>query len=281
MPVAPIANGGTHNRIESYGSDVLAILRKKLVTNEEDIFSTDYEGNPTGGAVQIPVRDTEVVVGDYNILTGKALTQSATTYLEVLIDNSKAVNEIIDGYEATVVPDNIAAQRLDSAAYSMGLTLDTDAIATLEAEGTTSTNTTLSTPSTAYSNYLAEQTELDLVDVERDGRYSIASPSYMPKLKQDSNFVSASADTGFNEVKKAGLIGMVDGNKVYQSNNMSADVEFIIGHKMFSQRIMAWKVEPTINNLTNEFVGSSAVQGRMVYKHVVTRAVAVRVKTFA
>lgn len=279
MAVAPIGLNGTHNRVNRYGTEVLALLRKKLVTNEEDIFSTDFEGNPTAGAVQIPVRDTEVVVGNYDIGTGKALTQSATTYLQVLIDQHKAINEIIDGYEAAAVSDNVAAQRLGSATYSLGLTIDSDAIATLEAGGTTSDNVTASTDSTIYKNILAEQVELDEADVEREGRYNIIKPSVLSLLKTDANFVSAGADTGFNEVKKAGLVGMVDGVMTYMSNNLSSATEFILGSKMFSQRIMEWAVEPTINDLTNEYIGSSAVQGRMIYKHVVTREAAVRVKT--
>lgn len=274
-----LPNGGTHQRTDRFASTILQLLRKDLVTNEQDIFSTDYEGNPIAGAVKIPIRDTEVEIGDYNVATGKTLTQSSTTFLTVAIDTDKAVNEIIDGYEAKAVPDNLIAQRLNSASYSMGLEIDTDAIATLELGGTTSANTTASTTTTAYANFLDENTELDLADVPVDNRFAIISPAFYKVIKQDTAFVSATSDRGFEEVKKMGFVGEIDGVRCYKSNNMSTSTEFIIGHKAFCQRIMEWKTEPTLKDLTNEYIESSAVQGRYVREHVVTRAEAVRVKT--
>jgi len=279
----PIAIDGTHYTQERYSPIINKLLRKRLVTNEEDIFSVDYEGTPTAGAVQVPVRDSEVTVADYDIKDGIALTQSATTYLTLTVNKNKAVNELIDGYEADAVPDNLAAQRVDSATYSLQKTLDDDAIAELEAGGTTSTNTTASTSSTAYSNILDEQVALDLADVPRDGRFIIVEPSFLPLLKKDANFVSAGADTGFNEVKKAGLVGMVDGAPVYMSNSLATGTEFIIGHKAWCQRVREWAVEPKLVSLEQSanYVGASAIKGRYIYLHKVTRATCVRVKTAA
>ncbi len=279
---SPIGLNGTHNTRERYADLIVKLLRKQLVTNEYDIFNTDYEGDPTSGAVQIPVRDGEVVVSDYDVASGIAPTQSATTYLTVTLDNNKAVNELIDGFEAAAVPDNLVAQRLDSAGYSLGLTVDTDAITTLETEGTTSTNTTESTSATIYNNILVENEELDNSDVPREDRYLIIAPKYLRLLKQDDNFVSSFSDTGFQEVKKAGFVGYVDGLPVYMSNNMTADTEFIIGGMYWSQRIMEWQVTPYLTSLDQSanYVGASAIKGRMIYKHKVTKAAAVRVKTF-
>ena len=238
--------------------------------------------DPTAGAVNIPIRDTEVAVSDYDIASGIAPTQSATTYLTVTLTNHKAVNELIYGYEAEAVPDNLVAQRLDSAGYSLGLTIDTDAITTLETEGTTSTNTTESDATTIYNNILVEGEELDKADVPRDGRYLIIAPKYFRLLKQDDNFVSSTSDTGFQEVKKNGFVGYVDGLPVYVSNNMDAATEFILGSQYWSQRIMEWEIMPFLTSLNQSanYIGSSAVKGVMIYAHKVTRAVAVRVKTF-
>ena len=137
-----------HTLQDRYSKLVDAKLRATLVTRDQVIFNTRYEGDPKAGAVKIPVRDTEVVVGSYNKATGLAPNTGTTTYLTLSIDKDYAVNELIDGYDAAAVPDGIVAERLDSAGYSLGLQIDKDAIACLETEGTASTNNTALTDST-------------------------------------------------------------------------------------------------------------------------------------
>ena len=58
-----------HLAQERYSSLVLAKLRASLVTKDEVIFNTNYEGDPKAGIVKIPVRDAEVAVSDYNKAT--------------------------------------------------------------------------------------------------------------------------------------------------------------------------------------------------------------------
>lgn len=147
-----------------------------LVTREGYIFNTRYEGSPTAGAVQIPVRDTEVTARDYNVDTGLTIETGTTTYLTVTIDQQKAVNELIDGYEAAAVPDGIVAERLDSAAYSLADTVDEHAIGILESEGTTSTNTTQLTDTTVYDSIVDARTELSNNKVPNTNRWLIVSP---------------------------------------------------------------------------------------------------------
>lgn len=93
MAVSP--NGGTHDLQERYSSLVLAKLRKTSII--QALFNRRYEGQPTAGAVKIPVRDGEVKVGDYDIVSGGKLTTSTTTYMTLPIDKDRYVNELIDG----------------------------------------------------------------------------------------------------------------------------------------------------------------------------------------
>lgn len=265
-----------HTLQERYSSTIVALARKYAATT--NLFNTDYEGDPTAGSIKIPVRNTEVTVRDYDTTTGVALEQGTTTYLTIAIGADKGVNEIIDKYEASAVPDNLAAQRLDSASYAMSLNLDTEAITTLEAEGTTSADTTQSGITTAYGNFMDEQLELDLVDVPRDGRFGLLSPTFYSQVKQ--NIVTISQDALADSVITTGLLGTLDGVPVYMSNNMAVDTEFIIANQMWTQECVEWTVPVAINDLTNTFIGSSAVQGRYVYEYFVTKATAVRVKTF-
>ena len=101
-------------------------LRATLVKKVGVICNSRYEGSPKAGSVKVPVRDTEVAVNDYDKQTGAELTGGDTTYLTVNIDKDKAVNEIIDGFDAVSVPDDLVADRLDSAGYSLALQVDSD-----------------------------------------------------------------------------------------------------------------------------------------------------------
>jgi hypothetical protein len=228
-----IGVGGTHELRERYATDIVKLLRKKLATVDNVVFMSDYEGNPKAGAVKVPVRDGEVITADYNILSGATLTQSATTYLTITIDNNKAVNELIDGFEASAVPDNVVAQRIGSAGYALGLLIDTDAITTLETEGTVSGDTAEITvaSNTAYASFMAEQLALDVADVPREDRFALVSPKFLSAIKQDDNFQSPASDAVFNGVKIAGLVGFVDGVPLIMSNNLDANTEFILGNK--------------------------------------------------
>ena len=122
----------THQLQERYSKLVDEKLRKTLVTRDNYIFNTRYEGNPKAGLVKIPVRDTEVKVKDYDKAAGANLEQGATTYMDLAIDQDKVVNELIDGFDAAAVPDDLVADRLDSAGYSLALEMDSKSINTLE-----------------------------------------------------------------------------------------------------------------------------------------------------
>ena len=100
-----------HAHQERWSSLVDAKLRQSLVTRDNYIFNTNYEGNPKAGKVKIPVRDTEVTVKAYDKATGVDLEIGTTTYIDLDIDQDMAVNELIDGYDAEAVPDNLVADR--------------------------------------------------------------------------------------------------------------------------------------------------------------------------
>lgn len=143
-----------HTAQERYSSLVLAKLRKTAVF--VSLFNRKYEGKPTAGAVKIPVRDTEVVVDTYDKAAGGELKTGTTTYQTLAIDKDKYVNELVDGYDAASVPDNLIADRLDSAGYAMGISLDTDLITLLTTKGTASKNTTALTKDTIYESIVDE-----------------------------------------------------------------------------------------------------------------------------
>ena len=145
-------------------------------------------------AVKIPVRDGEAQVADYSVtdLSTNAIKYGSTKYITAVLDNDKFVNEYIDGYEASALPDNLVADRLDSAGYSLALTEDTDGLDTLAKgvkgkdkagiafaagdvrQGKTGTHVTATESVYAYA--VSCMIALDNAKVPQDGRYMIVTP---------------------------------------------------------------------------------------------------------
>lgn len=275
-----------HAQRERYAELVDIKLRSTLVTVDGGavpVFNTRYEGSPKAGAVHIPVRDTEVGVRTYNKDTGISLATGTTTFLTVTDFHDVAVNEIIDGYDAASVPANLVADRLDSAGYSGGLFMDSDAISTLEADGTTLADTAEWTPATAYAGIVDAGATHDRANVPRDGmRWAIVRPeTYAVLLKDTTNFIRYG--DGSQLMLQQGYLGQINGYHVKVSTNMDDNTEAIFGHNNWCHRIREWVITPWIQDLNGDslFVGASAVKGRWVFKHAVSKGQTVLVKTFA
>lgn len=263
-----------HTSQERYSNLVLAKLRADIILKDGVVFNNDYEGDPIAGAVKAPVRDTEVSDGDYNTASGLSPAEGATTYKTIYINKDKAVNEIIDGYKSDSVPDGIVAERLDSAAYVLQRRLDVDGATTLLANATAQNEATVDATS-AYSAVVQARTDLSKENVPNDGkRFLLVTPDFLSLLLESRQFVSAS-NLG-DEVKQAGIIGRIAGFNVIEWNDSTANLQFIAGHPKFATRVKEWKVPVGLKDLANEYIGSSAVQGRMVYGHDVLRAKAIR-----
>ena len=263
-----------HTLQERYSSMVLAKLRADIVLKDGVVFNNDYEGDPTAGAVKVPVRDTEVSDGDYNTATGLSPSEGATTYKTIYVNKDKAVNEIVDGFVSAAVPDGIVAERLDSASYTLARRLDIDGATTLLAGATAQNEATVDATS-AYAAVVKARTDLSKANVPNDGkRYILVVPDFLALLLKSDEFISAS-NLG-DEVKQMGVIGRIAGFNVIEWNDSTANLQFIAGHPKFATRVNEWKVPVSLVNLTNEYIGSSAVQGRMCYGHDVLRATAIR-----
>lgn len=264
-----------HSLQDRFASLIDDRLRAELVTVDQGavpIFNTKYEGDPKAGAVKVPVRG-EMVTGAYNKVTGLAPSEGSTTYLTITIDNDIAVNEIIDGYDAEAVPDNLVADRLDAAGYAGALVLDNDAIDTLEAEGTAFTPT----GTTAYDKVVEAGAQLTKNNVPLRGRFLIASPDFYAEILKDDFFIKT-GDLS-QDLVMSGVVGMIGGFAVRVSNNIAATNDFIVGHSNWCHRVREWMVTPFLANLngSREMIGASAVKGRWVFTHKVSKPEAVLV----
>ena len=266
---------GTHKRKETYANEVLAIARAE--TNIYEDFSTDYEKDEVTGQINVPTRNGEVKVSDYDILNGIELTQSATDYLPLPIDKDYGIIELIDGYEAEAVPDNLVAQRIESAGYSLGLKKENMAIEELK-KGTVSDDTTPLTESDAYKKIATEIKNMKARNMKVSSMRVVVSADTELLLLTDEKFSNTAGTLGA-ELVREGVIGKINGVPVKPNYLMGEDIEFIIYDKRFCQKYEVWKKEPSVEDIKDgKHVGASALQGRQVGGLMVTNALGVQIK---
>lgn len=266
---------GTHKRKETYANEVLAIARAELNLYED--FSTDYEKDEVTGQINVPTRNGEVKVSDYDILNGIELTQSATDYLPLPIDKDYGVNELIDGYEASAVPDNLVAQRIESAGYSIGVKKENMAIEALMT-GTVSEDTTPLTKEDAYEKIAKEISNMKKRNMKVNSMRVAVSADTELLLLTDEKFSNTAGTLGA-ELIREGAIGKINGVPVKPNYLMGEDVEFVVYDKRFCQKYEIWKAEPSIEDIKDgKHIKASALQGRQVGGLMVTNALGVQIK---
>ena len=272
----PIAKNGTHERRETYANEVLAMAKSKVNIYED--FSTDYEIDGATGQINVPTRSAEVTISDYDVLNGVELTQSATDYVVLPIDKNYAINELIDGYEAEAVPDNLRANRIEAAGYSLGLKKENEAIAELVAKGTVSDDTTALTKEDAYEKIAKEIANMKKRNMEVANMRVVVSADTELLLLTDDKFANTAGTLGA-ELVREGVIGKINGVATKANYLLPEGVEFIIYDKRFAQKYEVWSVAPSINNIADgKHIGASALQGRQVGGLMVTNALGVQVK---
>lgn len=250
--------------MERYSSLVLAKLRKTSIF--ERLFNRRYEGTPTAGAVKIPKRDTEVKVGDYDMVDGGEISTPTTEYITLPIDKDKYVNEMIDGYYAAAVPDNILADRLDSAGYSLGLEIDKELMNLLTTEGTAKTGTV--TAENVYSTLVDEIQELKHLGLNTNEMWLAVSNKTYGALLKSPEFITAREATVMD-----GAVGQIAGLPVFETNAIEDSVSYIIGNTVFCHYVDEWKVPVHVEDLKDgKHIGASVVQGRRCYGDMVSRA---------
>lgn len=274
-----------------YSNLVDTKTRVQLQLKDGVVFNNRYEGSATAGAVKVRKTGAASVV-DYNKSTGVALTEGASEWITISDFKDKAVNELIDGYNAAAVPDGMIADRLDEAGYGIALKLDSDGAKALATEGTTLADTTAMTKSNVYSKIVDARAALTTAGVPNDGqRYVLVSPDVMAYVLKSDEFTPAS-NLG-DVVKGTGIVGTIAGFNVLESANLGTvtkgegdnavtyKVEFVAGHPAYATRVNEWAVPVHVQDLSGsgKYIGASAVQGRKIYAHKVTNPDCILVKT--
>lgn len=261
------------NLKETYSNIIDAKLRAESIF--AGLFNRRHEGDPTAGAVKIPVR-AEATVGDYDIAEGGDLANPVTTYEILVIDQDKYVNELIDGFVAAAVPDDLVADRLDSAGYAMADNIDVSLANLLVANGTKFTASKKA--DTVYGTITEAIQTAKKLKVKPKEMWLSVSNDYALEVINDPHFIAAS-NLG-DDIKMNGLLGKIDGVAVYESANLTAD--FVLGNNQYCHYVEAWAVPVTVNDLADgKHIGASAVQGRKVTGYKITKPATVLVKQSA
>lgn len=193
------------------------------------------------------------------------------------INKDKAVNEIIDGFDAQSVPDNLVADRLDSAGYSLAKQMDMDGGIVLLA-GATVKNESILTSANIYDKIVDLKTDMDKANIPNDGkRYLLVLPDTMALILKDKDHFVKASDLG-DAVVQTGAVGKIAGFLVIEWNDSTANLAMVAGHPRFATRAKDFSVPIHIQDLSGsgKYIGASAVQGRKVYAHKVLRSVAIR-----
>jgi hypothetical protein len=260
----------------------LADIREKaqLVTKDNVIFNTRYEKDPVAGTIKIPVRGAANIRA-YNKATGLNLEETDTAYITVTLDHDVAMNELIDGFDAAAVPDDVVADRIEAGADGFANTLDVKGLLELAKNGSVTTGNAL-TKSNVYDEIINARTALSKASLPLNGRYVIVTPEVYSLMLKDSNFVKAS-DLG-QKIVETGAVGQIGGLNVYESVNLGAyEVEedgttytiapqIVAGHPNCATRVKEWAVGVHVQDLSGsgKYIGACAVQGRKVFTHKVT-----------
>lgn len=261
-----------HEAMTNYSTLVLAKIRQENILKTGVIFNSDYEGDAASGLVKIPVRDEEVEVSDYDKANGIKGKIGSTTYENFVIDHDKAVNEIIDGFDAQTVPDNLVADRIDSAGYSLARAEDIDGASTLLA-GAVKVNIDTLNETNVYGHIVDLRTALSENNIPNDNRrYLLATPRVYALILKCPEFIKAS-DLG-DSVVQTGAVGRIAGFNVFEWNDQTAGFAMLAGHPRFATRAEAFKKDIHLQDLggSGEYIGASAVQGRLVYGHKILRS---------
>lgn len=255
------ASVGGHERSVKYGTKILENL--KWDTPLRVLASKEHEGDLQSGHLKIPVRDLAVTIAKYDPITGAKLTQSKTSYIDVYAGEDVAIYEQIDKFTAQIVPDNIVAQRLEAARYSTATSLEFMYVnALLNATSKVSLTETLTTTN-AYKSVLSAIAALRKLKVKKTDMALAINIDAESLLKQDIAYTNTASELGSNAVR-SGIVGFLDGVKVIVVDYLPDDINYMLFVPKFTFAGEIFEVLPTIENLTNEFIGSSALKARMI-----------------
>ncbi|MET8124194.1 N4-gp56 family major capsid protein [Streptomyces sp. NPDC005065] len=208
-----------------WGSAVLTALSESLTYGSERCSNRDYEGDVSeyGGTVKITTAG-DVTVGDYVPYTAYTPGQASTTTVDMLINQRKFWNFMLDDVDRAQVRDDgdLVGKLSARAAQQLKNTADAYVAAQMAAGvavGNQIAELTVTTAADAYDKVvLPLRQKLSEASVPTEGRFLIVTPAFHTKLLGDARFVAAGDSTGA-EVRQNGFVGRAAGFEIFESVN--------------------------------------------------------------
>jgi len=180
------------------------------------ISNTDYSGEISGQGDKVVIRTVPAVtINDY---AGTVTNQDLTTgTVEMLIDKAKYYSFKIDDVLKAQADINLLEAASGDAAEGMRIAVETDVLASVIGDATTTGAQTTITSSNVLAEILELSQALDELNIPEEGRFIVLPPSMVSLLKQ-SELRQAYLTGDSTSPLRNGEVGMVDRFTVYQSN---------------------------------------------------------------
>jgi len=243
------------------------------------VSNTEVEGTVGFTSVKVYVNDL-ADIANYVPGAGVSVTGDGSSFVTIANLQEKAINELLDGYTVETAPADLVASRLEAALVQMGEQIDKDALAQMVADGTTAVAASGSKPTVAtiYSNILLLKLALDNAKAPRNGRFLIVTPEMENLLLNVDSKVILNTDRG-DAIQTEGFVGRLLGFDVFSTVLLPSGTNMVAGQLRGFAFKEGWKVPPRRQNLdgSGQFIGDSAVQGRIAYCYGAVRPTLIQI----
>lgn len=204
-----------------------------------DIANTDYEGEISAKGDKVIIRTVpDIVIKDYEIDQELEYTKPEGTTVELLIDKGKYYAIPLNKVEQKQADIQYMEKWTDDASKQLAITIDRELLADVYADADTynkgltagkisasynlgTTGTPLTVTKTNILDVIVDMgSVLSEQDVPEDGRF-IVMPTAMCGLIKKSDLKDASLTGDAKSTLRNGMLGGIDGFKIYRSNNVA------------------------------------------------------------
>lgn len=214
--------------------NILSNINKQLVYAQPGMVNRDYEGLIRGAGDRVKINQIgRVTVFDYtknvDMPAPEVLTDSQR---ELVIDQAKAFNFLIDDIDKAQVSTTIMPEATREAAYALAELADRY-VAGLYVQaghnlGSTVDPVELATPAAAYEMLVELGVLMDEGSIPRGNRQLVVPPWFAGQLSLDQRFVGAGA-AGQASTIANGFQGRAAGFDIAMSNNVPTAVDGTAG----------------------------------------------------
>lgn len=248
-----------------------------------NVARTDVMGTPGTTAVSVYV-NALATVATYVPGTGVSKTNDSSAYVVLANLKEIAVNELLDGYTIETAPADLVASRFGGAVGALAESVDTTTLAELVTGGTEVVAAAGAKPidTTIYADVLTLKKALDNAKAPRMARSLIITPDMEALMLDVDSKLVLNTDRG-DRILQDGWIGKVAGFDVYSTTLLPTGTNLVAMQQRGFAYKDNWKIEPRLQSLdgSGQFIGDSAIQGRMAYNYGVIRQTLIQVNNGA